>query len=345
MARDKVRISDVARVAGVSTATVSRALSSPDALSDTTRAAVMTAIRETGYRVNRAARNLRTQRTRTALILVPNLGNPFFSEILAGINETLAERDFAVLIVDSDNQRSKGLLADTLRDAQADGVISLDGAMTEQELALAAQTGESGCLVFACEWIAGTTFPSVRSDNRRGAELVVQHLHGLGHRKIGHVTGPKGNVLTKARRDGMLAERQRLGLDARSDWIIRGDFSIRSGFAAGKTLAAMKERPTAVFCASDLVAFGLIAALAEAGLSVPRNMSVVGFDDIDLAAYFTPGLTTVRQDRRRLGHRAARRLLEKLVAPMVRPDAHSDPVDMIDVTLVTRASTAAPAEV
>ena len=185
-----------------------------------------------------------------------------------------------------------------------------------------------------------TPLPSVRSDNVKGARLAVRHLHDLGHRKIAHVTGPQDNVLTHARRQGMLQERVRLNLPARGEWIIRGDFSLESGRDAARRILAMQHRPTAVFCASDQVAFGLISTLSAAGVHVPRDLSVVGFDDIELSEYYVPALTTIRQFRQTLGARAARLLLERLNG--------SGPVEMdsrevlVDVDLIVRDSTAPP---
>ncbi|MDN3721405.1 substrate-binding domain-containing protein [Roseibium salinum] len=159
------------------------------------------------------------------LVLVPNLGNPFFSQILAGISEVIGERDYAVLIADTTDHASAGKrLVDYFRDSQIDGMICLDGSLSSDQMQQFDDNGVSGKIVFACEWVHGSDLPSVRSDNVCGAQLVVQHLYGLGHRKIAHVTGPQDNVLTHARREGMLAERERLGLPLRDEWIIRGDF-------------------------------------------------------------------------------------------------------------------------
>jgi LacI family repressor for deo operon, udp, cdd, tsx, nupC, and nupG len=332
------KIQDVAHAAGVSTATVSRALSNPDLLSESTRKQVFDAIRSTGYRVNRAARNLRTQRAGAVLVMVPNLGNPFFGQILAGISAGFADSDYSVLIADTadlpDKDRS---FIDYFRDSRIDGMISLDGSLTDEDLALFTRQGVEDRIVFACEWVEDAAFPSVRSDNEMGARLAVRHLHDLGHRDIAHVTGPKGSVLTRARRRGMLEERDKLGLPARPDCIIRGDFSIESGREAAQRIIAMSNRPTAVFCASDMVAFGLISTLAEAGISVPRDISVVGFDDIEMSTNYIPALTTIRQDRRHMGLRAAQLLIDRL-------DDATDPVpqtvtELIDVTLILRHST------
>jgi LacI family repressor for deo operon, udp, cdd, tsx, nupC, and nupG len=331
-------IQDVARAARVSTATVSRALSNPDLLSDRTREAVFDAIRVTGYRVNQAARNLRMQRAAAVLILVPNLGKPFYSRILAGISEAFAGTDYAVLISDTEsNPLQEGALAGYFLDGRIDGVISLDGGLPRAMLDQCAEQGVAGRIVFLCEWVEGADFPVIASDNAEGARLAVRHLYALGHRRIAHVTGPRGNVLTTTRRAGMIEERARLGLPAREEWIIRGDFSLDSGRDAARRILAMEERPTAVFCSADMVAFGLISGLQAGGLRVPEDISVVGFDDIEMSEYYVPPLTTIRQDRNRLGQRAAETLMARL-------GQTGDPVEagMVPVELVVRESTAPP---
>lgn len=330
-------IQDVARAAQVSTATVSRVLTQPGVVSETKRATVLEAIRETGYRVNRAARTLRTQRAGAALVLIPNLGKPFYSGILAGISEGFAGSDMAVLISDTEvNPIGEDTLADYFLDGLIDGAISLDGGMIPEALHRCAEAGVAGRTVFLCEWVDGEPGPVIAADNAEGARLAIRHLHGLGHRRIAHVTGPEGNVLTNSRREGMMAERTRLGLPARDDWIIRGDFSLESGREAADRILAMPDRPTAVFCAADMVAFGLIARLQAGGLCVPHDISVVGFDDIEMSEHFVPALTTIRQDRHRLGRRAAEILLDLLAGG----EGAAEPLHPVE--LVVRESTARP---
>lgn len=332
------RIKDVALVAGVSTATVSRALSNPSLLSKQSREAVFEAIRTTGYRTNQAARNLRQQRAGAILVLVPNLCNPFFSKILAGIKIGLEETDYSILISDSARcAPEQKRMAHYFLDSRIDGMLALDGGLSTEGLEQI-PFGAANKIVFACEWIPGAVFPSVRSDNTKGAQLAIAHLHGLGHRRIAHITGPKGNVLTRARRDSLTPERERLDLPVRDAWIIRGDFSLQAGHAAAAKIHAMHDRPTAIFCASDEIALGLISGLHRCGIRVPDDISVVGFDDIELSEHYLPALTTIRQDRTALGCRAAKLLLERL-----RPHAPPSPglVETIDVALVVRGSTAA----
>ncbi len=340
MIQKAATIQDVARRANVSTATVSRVLSNPDLVKKSTKDAVLQAIQSTGYRVNQAARNLRMQRANAVLVLVPNLGKPFYSGILAGISEAFSDTGYAVLITDTEtNPVQDSTLAGYFLDGRIDGAISLDGQVSKAALTECVQAGAGERIVFLCEWVEDQTFPVVKSDNVEGARLAIRHLYDLGHRKIAHITGPEGNVLTTARREGMSSERSRLGLPAPSEWIIRGDFSLESGYEAAGRILAMSDRPTAVFCSADMVAFGLIAGLQAGGLSVPEDVSVVGFDDIEMSEFYVPALTTIRQDRHLLGQRAAKLLQSRLSGNTALAELEIP----VAVELIERASTAAPA--
>lgn len=335
-ARKSATVQDVARAAGVSTATVSRVVSNPDLVSEATRKSVLKAIQDTGYRVNQAARNLRMKRAAAVLVLVPNLGKPFYSGILAGISQGFAGSDYSVLISDTEsNPLQDSTLAEYFLNGRIDGAISLDGGFSSEALEQCVNHGVGDRIVFLCEWVEGEAFPVISSDNTEGARLAIRHLHALGHRKIAHVTGPDGNVLTTARREGMVAERARLELPARPEWIIRGDFSLESGHEAAKRILSMQDRPTAVFCSADMVAFGLIAGLIAGGLRVPEDISVVGFDDIEMSGSYVPSLTTIRQDRHRLGRRAAEVLLDRLASSNHQCEVETP----VPVELVVRAST------
>ena len=338
MTKRRATIQDVARAAGVSAATVSRVLSKPDLVSEKTRLTVFNAVNSTHYRINRAAQNLRMQRAGAVLVLVPNIGKPFYSQILSGISDGFAESGLSVLITDTESRPlSDGDLAGRFLDGTIDGVISMDGDIDQAILKHCRDANVSDRIVFSCEWVDDPTFPCVRSDNEMGARLAIRHLHDLGHRKIAHVTGPKGNVLTGARRRGMLEERAKLDLPALPEWIIRGDFSLDSGKRAAVTIAEMSNKPTAVFCAADTVAFGLISGLNALGLRVPEDISVVGFDDIEMSESFVPALTTIRQDRHRIGMLSAEKLLERIAG-----EAENQPGEVLDVELVVRSSTAPP---
>ena len=230
MDRKTATIQDVARVAGVSTATVSRTLSKPSVVAATTREAVLSAVAETGYRVNTTASNLRRQRTGSIIVLLPNIANPFFSQILAGLASVLTPAQYGMLIADTQSGPDPDqLLGDYLTSGQADGLVLLDGSLSPEVLA----TPGRPPVVMACEWMGGD-LPSVRVENGRGAATAVAHLAQLGHRAIGHVTGPRGNVLTESRLEGFRVGLASMGLPLRDDWVLEGDFSMDSGAAAAR---------------------------------------------------------------------------------------------------------------
>lgn len=330
-------IHDVAREARVSAATVSRALSQPERVTEPTRRIIQEAIERTGYVVNLTARNLRRKRAGALVVLLPNLGNPFFSEILSAIETVAAASGFSVLIADTQAAGSDApRILDYLHNNRADGIIVLDGSFPEA--LLAAPGGRRPPVVFACEWAAGTTLPTIAIDNRGAARLAVGHLAGLGHRKIGHVRGPDGNVLTVEREAGFRAALGERGLPVRDDWVFPGDFSLRSGAEAARAWLALADRPTALFCANDEMAMGLIAALDRAGVNTPRDVSVVGFDDIAVAEHYIPPLTTIRQPRGDMGAAAARALIA-----VVEGRARAAARVLLPTELILRGSTAPPA--
>ena len=324
-----VTIAEVARRAGVSTATVSRALGG-GAVGPETRERVLVAVRETGYRANGAARDLRRGRARAILVLVPNLANPFFSAIIGAVAEVAAEAGLAVQV--SDTRRGDARLAHLGHDGRADGVILLDGALD------AALVGALGLpVVTACEWVEGVDLPGVAVDNAAGAASAVAHLLALGHRRVAHVAGPPGNVLSAARVEGW---REAAGARAGPLW--PGHFTLASGAAAARRWLACDARPTAVACASDECAMGFVSELARHGVAVPGGVSVARFDDIELAARYVPALTTVRQPRARIGEEAARLLVAALSGALSGEGAPPPRRATLPTSLVVRASTAPP---
>lgn len=334
--RKTATIQDIARLSGVSTATVSRALSQPAMVAEATRIAVLEAVRETGYRVNRTARNLRQQRSGAVLALVPNMANPFFSEILSGLGSVLAEAGHGLLIADTHTGPDPaGRLTDYMASGMADGAVIFDGRLPAG-LRLEAPHPP---LILACEWTE-RPLTSVRVDNEGGAALAIGHLLEQGHRVIGHVTGPAGNVLTESRLAGTRAALAGAGLGLDPAHIFPGDFSMASGAAAAAQWLALARPPTGVFCASDEMACGFMGALQRAGVAVPRAVSVVGFDDIEVAAHLTPTLTTIHQPRRRIGVRAAELMLAAIEPGGIASDGADE---ILPVALVRRQSVAPPA--
>lgn len=305
------KMEDIARLAGVSVSTVSRALAGSAKVTGDTRERIEAAVRQTGYVVNQVAQGLRLQRSRQLLVLLPTIANPFFPEIVQGIAEAAGAAGYGVLVGSTEGDAAReALLARQLLTGVVDGLVLLTGRIPAGlDLPTAA-----GQVVAVSETIAGALLPTIAIDNEAAAATAVGHLRDLGHRRIAHIAGPPGNVLTAQRvRGWRLAQNAAEALDLP----VFGDFTMASGEAAMKILLARKPRPSAVFCANDEMAIGAIKAARDAGLRVPDDVSIVGFDDISYAAFTDPPLTTIRQPRREFGRAAVAVLLDGAV-PVAR---------------------------
>lgn len=334
------RIKDVALVAGVSTATVSRALSHPDKVSPETRDSVLAAVAQTGYSINLAARNLRRNRTGSIVVLVPYLSNPFFSSILSGIASVITDAGLNMLVADTrEPEGADRQIAQYLHNNRSDGLIVLDGNLPPAMFESRDRKNRSP-VMFACEWVEDHAQPSVRVDNRLGAVLAVNHLVALGHRHIGHVMGPPENCLTRLRMTGFLDALAAAGLRQDGRWIIAGDFTLPSGVAAARHWLSLDERPTGVFLASDAMACGFMSELHGNGVRVPEDVSVIGFDDIEMSEHLIPPLTTIRQPRRQIGELAAGILLEMIDNATVEQSGEGVG-RVLPVELIARKSTTA----
>jgi LacI family repressor for deo operon, udp, cdd, tsx, nupC, and nupG len=308
------RIQDVAKLADVSTATVSRALATPERVSPEARARVLEAIAKTGYVPNPAARTLRSQKTYMVLVVLPDLANTFFSKILRGIEETLFEAGYGMIISDLDGSPEKEAhFAAFTAAGRVDGAILLNGHLFGQS-----REGEGKParitipLVALCEAIPSADIPQIEIDNRAAASRMSQYLASLGHRKIAYVSGPASNILERERFQGFKEGLEAAGLPFDPALVIPGDYTIEAGVRAGQEVVTRSTRPTAVFCTSDEMAIGLMRTLFSAGLRVPEDISVAGFDDIEFAAVAEPSLTTIHQPRRELGQAAASALIDLL---------------------------------
>jgi LacI family repressor for deo operon, udp, cdd, tsx, nupC, and nupG len=308
--RRKPTISDVARFARLSTATVSRALATPDKVTEGTREIVMQAVRKIGYVPNSAARNLRTNTTRTILAVLPDVSNVFFSRVLRGISDTLIAQGYSLIIADTrNNPEREAQYAEFILAGRVDGVLLLNGRSL-----LSGPQGRVAAVptVSLCERIPGAPFPHVETENRESARAITAYLASLGHRRIGYLRGPIRNVLEHERFAGYQDALRAAGLTYEATLTTSGDFTLESGEAAA-TDYLKAPLPDAIFACNDEMAMGLIRGLAEAGVVVPRDVSVAGFDDIEFAEAYNPPLTTVRQARREIGEQAAGLLL-RLIA-------------------------------
>jgi LacI family repressor for deo operon, udp, cdd, tsx, nupC, and nupG len=329
-------IQDVARHAKVSAATVSRVLSSPERVSESTRDRVTKAVNETGYTINQAARSLRMQRAKTILTAMPGIGNPFYATILEAVVNTAAVRGYGVLVTGRLGDDPAQWLSDYFLSNRADGLLLFDGFLDTRKLH--AITGHAHMpLVAAYDELPDPRINSVITDNLQAAERAVQHLFELGHRKIGHISGPSRNTFPNERLVGFRKAMFERRLDVREDWIFPGDYTMETGRAAAKHLTGLKDMPTAVFAANDEMAIGLISALRKVGIECPRDISVMGFDDISVSENYAPALTTMRQPREQIGRIAAETLINILEGNMASPD----PVRVtLQSELIVRDSTA-----
>ncbi|WP_102109448.1 LacI family DNA-binding transcriptional regulator [Oceaniglobus roseus] len=327
--RARPKIKDVATLAGVSTATVSRALSTPESVGLATREKVMEAVKATGYRINAAARDLRMRRARSILILAPNLSNTFFSRIFAAVQEEASAAGLTVQISDSRIGRER--LLSLGYDGRADGIVLLDGSLDPEVV-----NGWQLPLIQLSEWNDAYDAPRLGIDNRAAAGLAVRHLAALGHRKVLHVSGPGDNVLALTRQQGFSGTAAESGI---APVVFPGDFTMEAGAGAARRWAKLSDRPTAAFCASDECALGFISECVHMGFSVPGDVSVVGFDDIDFADRFLPSLTTIRQPREAMGRLAAERVIAMMGAPAKEPRSRPAPPIHVAAALVERAST------
>jgi LacI family repressor for deo operon, udp, cdd, tsx, nupC, and nupG len=305
----KPRIGDVAARAGVSTATVSRTLASPDQVRPKTREAVMKAVRETGYVLNGAARNLRTSRSHAVLAVLPDASNIFFSQVLRGISDTLHHHGYSLVIADTANDPAREREhAAFVQGGRVDGVLLLNGRLLPSPAAR--RNGHGVPTVSLCERIPGSRLPHVETANREAARAMTEHLLQLGHRRIGYLRGPAANVLEHDRYAGFCDALAAAGLPLDPQLVLSGDFTLAAGEAAASAYLTLPRLPDAIFACNDAMAMGLIRGFTAAGIAVPDRISIAGFDDIEFAAAYIPALTTVHQSRGDIGARAAAMLID-----------------------------------
>jgi DNA-binding LacI/PurR family transcriptional regulator len=324
----RVTSHDVAARAGVSQATVSLVMSgNPRArVAKETRARVRRVAEELGYRPNLVARGLVRRRSFAFGVVVPDLGNPFFTDVVSGVERVAAEEGYAVLLCDA-REITAARHLETLRSRLVDGVI-IDPVGAE-----ALQADEELNVVLIDENAAGR--PGVASAAAEAGRLAAEHLLGSGHRRIAFV-GPAGDVYGFRRRErGFVRALREAGVELVSERFRRVAPTVAGGQAAMRALLALRERPTAVFCVNDLLALGALKVCLSSGVRVPEDLSLMGCDDVEMTRVVTPELTTVAIPAREMGARAARLLIRQ-----VEGDAGSGrPARELPVRLVVRGST------
>lgn len=330
-------IQDVARGAAVSTATVSRVLANSTAVSEDTRARVNQVIERLGYQPNIAARTLRTLRSERILVTVPDISNLFFSKVIRGVEEAAQEAGYSVLLGDTRHEAEREeQYAGFLRRREADGLIFLGHRLPATIADLVAEMKGRAPVVNGCEFSPDLGVSSAHIDNAAAAADAMAHLYGLGHVRVGVITGPLDSPLSRDRLDGARDAAEARGRLAGLR-VATGDFSVEAGEREVARLLAGADAPTAIFCFSDEMALGAMAAIRGAGLSCPEDVSLVGFDDVQFARYLSPALTTVRQPMAEIGRETVRLLLGVLSGTATVPESRT-----LAHEFVVRESTAAP---
>jgi LacI family transcriptional regulator, repressor for deo operon, udp, cdd, tsx, nupC, and nupG len=329
-----IRIADVARLAGVSTATVSRVLSDPDKVRQKTHDLVIEAVRRSGYTPNSTAQKLRTRRTMNVLVVAPRLTNPVFAEILRGVDDELTQSGYGIIIGNLDNRREReARYVDLALSRQVDGVLLLTGYVPENG---ARSMRESGLPIVAmCAAIHDNKIPNVVVQDREAARRAVEYLVGLGHRRLGYISGALGSIIEVERFGGFLEGMAAAGLGQEDFVRWEGPFVFSTGVAAAESFLQMQERPTGIFAACDESAIGFIKRVRAERTRVPQDVSVIGFDGIELADYMEPTLTTFRQPLYDLG-RVGGAVLMKLIRNEMKPE---DWNVRLPVTLLERETT------
>lgn len=325
-------IIQVAAMAGVSTATVSRVLSHPDRVAEPTRLRVLEVVESLGYKPNVAARTLRTLRAAKILVTVPDISNPFFASVIRGAEEAARDAGYAVVVGDTRHDPSiEDQYAAMLSSREVDGLIFLGHRLPDNLRPLMSKQGTRAPVVNGCEYSPDIGVPSVHIDNAAAGCDALEHLIALGHRDIGVITGPHVSPISRDRLAGAMQAAKRHGLADRLRVRV-GDYSAQS--AADHVPDLIAQGVTGLFCFSDEMAMGAISAIRQAGRICPDDISVVGFDDLPLARFFQPGLTTIAQPKGDIGQQAV-----ELLVDILRGD--DSPVSQITLPheLIIRSST------
>lgn len=328
-------VADVARLAGVSPATVSRILNGTARVAQDKRQAVEAAIQKLKFRPNLSARGLRSGTTQTIGVLTQELESPYFANAAKGVDEALTGSGYTPLVVPGHWNPVEELERVALLVARkVDGLIVLGGRLSDAQIAeLALQQP----VALIGRRLLADRVTAFAQDQVEGARLATAHLIALGHRRIAHIAGPADQRDALERRDGYMQAHRDAGLSVDPALIVEGDFMETGGLAAMQTLLDRRAAFTAVFCANDQTLWGAQLVLHERGLSVPQDVSLVGFDDLPQSRYMTPPVTTVRQHTHAMGQAAAWSLLQALGAAVGRPVPDVPPIQ-----LVVRGTTVAP---
>ncbi|MDZ7822877.1 MAG: LacI family DNA-binding transcriptional regulator [Ahrensia sp.] len=326
----KVKLSNIGEMLGVSTATVSLALRDSPLVAEATREKVKARAIEMGYIYNRRAASLRTQKSGILGVVVHDIMNPFYGEILRAIEMELdRSRQTFILSNHYDRVEKQRDFIETLMQLGADGVIMSPAIDTPPEdIARMQKNGMPA--VFIARSVQDVDMPVFRGDDKFGINLATNHLIALGHKRIAFIGGTDKTSTGRDRYEGYVSAMRKAGLETKNDWRIEGPRSKAAGFEAASQFLTLQDKPTAAVCWNDLVAIGLMNGIARAGLTPGVDISVTGYDDLEEAAIATPALTTVHNGQPEVGRLAARALLDRIEGKhtpdgeltLIKPELH-----------------------
>ncbi len=304
-------IREVAKKAGVSPTSVSHVLNNTRFVSEDVRERVNSAMRELNYRPNALARSLRRGETHTLGLILPDSANPFFAEVGHAIESAAFARGYSVILCNTENDEDKEhLYTEVLENKQLDGIIFVGAGENRESISAIIQNGIP--LVVVDRDMGNLELDTVTTENHQGGFLATQHLLSLGHQIIGCITGPSNITPSAERVTGYREAHRQAGIHIEDSLLVRGDFHAPSGYSAALQLLQRTPRPTAIFVCNDMMAIGALRAVAQLGLNVPEDIAIVGFDDIELASYTTPSLTTVAQPKQEIGQLAVKLIFERM---------------------------------
>jgi LacI family transcriptional regulator len=326
-------ILEVAKQAGVSPTTVSHVINNTRFVAESTRQRVLAAMDQLGYQPNALARSLRRGETKTLGLILPDSANPFFAEIGQEIENAAFQNGYSVILCNTEGEAEKeSVYTNVLSTKQVDGMIFV--AAGEKSDSISTLLRQKLPLVLVDRDLGDVQVDAVLTDNFQGGQLAARHLIELDHRRVACVTGPSNLTPSAQRAIGFCSAMADAGLPLDPSFILRGDFTAESGYQAALAVLSRADRPTALFACNDMMALGVLRAASELGLSVPRDLSIVGYDDIKLCAYLIPPLTSVAQPKAQIGQIAI-----EMVTGRINDKNNSTRRIVLSTRLVVRQST------
>ena len=337
----QVSIKKVAEMAGVSIATVSRCINQPSRVREKTRIKVQEAISRSGYSPNTLAQSFRRGRTNIIMVVLPSIGDPFFTDVLKGIRTVTNAHGYSIIISETQfNTLTADEVGSMLVSRQADGIILLASIFPFGQEFMERARQRFKPIVIGCETISASLsqFPSVHIDNVGAAEEATSYLLSKGHQRIAFISASADSLITKDREYGYRAAMKNAGVVIQDGWVVPGDMNIPGAIRATRQVLNLVNRPSAILCGNDEMALGCLHEIENQGLRVPQDVSVMGFDDIRYAATTSPPLTTVAQPAETIGERVAYRMLKAIESG---PEDQHEP-EIVPYRIIIRESVSTP---